>query len=95
MLTATELQITLDLVNQARDLSLKVKCLEAELKAIKDDLAAGYFYDNDTFIFQNRILATRKEIIRIDIDKKLFEAENPELAKKYERITSYKQFSFK
>lgn len=71
----------------------ELELLKTELEQLQESLIEQMEGKETVICGQYKL--TYKDVSRRDIDRKALEEEYPEIAKKFERITSYKRFSAK
>lgn len=86
---------TYEQVEKYRDLDRQIKALTKDKEQIGTMLKAGYFLNNDDFIYEGRLIATYRPQIKISFDQSKFKTEHADLFKEYQTISTHRVFLLK
>jgi predicted phage-related endonuclease len=72
----------------------RLKELEAEKDALETELKKQLADQGEVLVYKGKKIASWKQATRTSIDTKALAADNPDLAKQYERVRPYRSFRF-
>jgi hypothetical protein len=82
-------------IEEYRDLDRQIKALTTEKDAIKKLLVAGYFLNENDFVFEGRLIATYRPQLTITLNQSLLKENEPEIYKAYQDIKTIRKFLLK